>query len=276
MYLIIHGPTVETGDLKQLAKLSGAKGITQTTPNVFRLASANPHADIEALCTQAQLDFAFVPENQRLNQIGLVAMDMDSTLISIETIDEIADMLNIKSQVAPITAAAMRGEIDFAESLTRRVALFAGLEQSVLQRVYAERLRLSPGAETFLATLQQRGIKTQLLTGGFSFFTDQLKQRLKLDYTASTALEIVDGKLTGKMLGAIVDAQSKADHLQRVRAELGLGREQVVAIGDGANDLKMLGEAGIGVAYRAKPVVRAQVTYAINYSGLDAVLNLFV
>ena len=275
MYLIIQGPNVETNDLKQLAKLSSASGITQSQPNVFRLADTSPHAEIAAFCAQAQLDFAFVPENQLLKDIGLVVMDMDSTLITIECIDEIADMLQIKPQVAAITEAAMRGELDFAQSLTQRVALLAGLEQSALQRVYDERLQLSPGAERFLATLQQHNIKTLLVSGGFTFFTDKLKPRLKLDYTASNVLEIIDGKLTGKVLGKIVDAQAKAEHLQRLREQLGLRREQVIALGDGANDLKMLGEAGIGIAYHAKPVVRAQTTYAINFSGLDAVLNLF-
>jgi len=185
-------------------------------------------------------------------------------------------MLQLKPQVAAITESAMRGELDFAQSLTQRVALLAGLELSALQRVYDERLQLSPGAERFLATLQQHNIKTLLVSGGFTFFTEKLKPRLKLDYTASNTLEIVDGKLTGKVLGTIVDAQAKAEHLKRLRDQLGLKREQVIAIGDGANDLKMLGEAGIGIAYRAKPVVRTQTTYAINYSGLDAVLNLFV
>ena len=275
MQLIIQGANVETADLKQLAKLSGANGIEQIALNVFRLTAASPHAEIEALCAQAQLDFAFVPETQTLSQIGLVVMDMDSTLITIECIDEIADMLNLKPQVAAITASAMRGEIDFAQSLTRRVALLAGLEQSALQRVYDERLKLSPGAEKFLTTLQARGIKTLLVSGGFTFFTDKLKDRLKLDYAASNVLEILDGKLTGKVLGTIVDAQGKAVWLKRVRDELGLQRTQIIAIGDGANDLKMLEEAGISVAYHAKPVVRAQTTYAINYSGLDAVLNLF-
>ena len=275
MHLIIQGPNVETNVLKQLAKLSDASAIAQTRPNVFRLADARPHAEIEAVCTQARLDFAFVPENQTLKEIGLVVMDMDSTLITIECIDEIADMLQLKPQVAAITESAMRGELDFAQSLTQRVALLAGLEQSALERVYDERLQLSPGAERFLFTLQQHNIKTLLVSGGFTFFTDKLRPRLKLDYSAANVLEIVNGKLTGKVLGSIVDAQAKAEHLKRLRDQLGLKRAQVIAIGDGANDLKMLGEAGTSVAYRAKPVVRAQTTYAINYSGLDAVLNVF-
>ncbi len=275
MHLIIQGPNVETNDLKQLAKLSRARDITQTQPNVFRLTDAHPHTDIEVFCAQAQLDFAFVPENQTLQEIGLVVMDMDSTLITIECIDEIADMLQLKPQVAAITESAMRGELDFAQSLTQRVALLTGLEQSGLQRVYDERLQLSPGAERFLAVLQQHRIKTLLVSGGFTFFTDRLKSRLNIDYSASNTLEIIDNKLTGKVLGSIVDAQSKAEHLKRLRQQLGLKHAQVVAIGDGANDLKMLGEAGISIAYHAKPVVRAQALYALNYSGLDGVLNLF-
>jgi phosphoserine phosphatase len=275
MQLIIQGANVETGDLKRLAKLSGASAIEQIAPQVFRLATATPHAEIEALCAESLLDFAFVPETQTLSHIGLVVMDMDSTLITIECIDEIADMLDLKPQVAAITECAMRGELDFAQSLTQRVALLAGLEQSALQRVYDERLKLSPGAEKFLAALQTLGIRTLLVSGGFTFFTDKLKTRLKLDYAVSNVLEIANGKLTGKVLGTIVDAQGKADWLKRIRDELGLQRSQVMAIGDGANDLKMLDEAGVSVAYHAKPVVRAQTTYAINYSGLDAVLNLF-
>ena len=275
MHLIIQGANVETNDLKQLAKLAGANNIEQIAPNVFRLSPAHPHLEIEAFCATIQLDYAFVPDTQTLDQIGLVVMDIDSTLITIECIDEIADMMHLKPQVAEITAAAMRGEMDFAQSLTKRVALLAGLDADALQKVYDERLGLSPGAEILIHALQQRGIKTLLVSGGFTYFTDRIKARLKLDYAASNVLEIMDGKLTGRVLGTIVDAQGKADWLKQIRDQLGLRQSQVLAIGDGANDLKMLGEASISVAYHAKPIVRAQTIYAINYGGLDAVLNLF-
>jgi phosphoserine phosphatase len=203
-------------------------------------------------------------------------MDMDSTLISIECIDEIADMQGLKPQVAAITESAMRGEIEFAESLRRRVALLEGLDESALQRVYDERLQFNPGAETLLSELQGRGIKTLLVSGGFTFFTERLKQRVGLDYAYANVLEIVDGKLTGRVLGDVLDAQGKADWLNRVRTELELSSEQVVAIGDGANDLKMMAAAGIGIAYHAKPVVRAQATYAISHMGLEGALNLLL
>lgn len=274
MQLIIQGANVETGDLKQIAKLVGANAIEQIASNVFRLSPAAKSPEVEAVCAMAKLDYAYVAVTPRWEDIGLVAMDMDSTLISIECIDEIADMLDLKPQVAAITEAAMRGEIDFAESLKQRVALLAGLDESALQRVYDERLKLTPGAETLLAHLQARRIKTLLVSGGFTFFTERLRQRLNLDYAASNTLEIMNGKLTGKVLGAIVDAEGKATHLKRVRDELGLRADQVLAIGDGANDVKMLSAAGIGVAFHAKPIVRAQTTHAINYGGLDAVWYL--
>lgn len=276
MNLIVQGPDVPTPELKHLAKLTGATAIEAVTPTAFRLVSADPgmREAVAAYCEEHAFDHGWVPAERRIDNFGLLVMDMDSTLITIECIDEIADMQGLKPQVSAITEAAMRGEIDFAESLRRRVALLEGLDQSALQRVYDERLRLSPGAETLLAAARAAGIKTLLVSGGFTFFTERLKPRLGLDYTGANTLEIADGRLTGRVLGSIVDAQGKADWLNRVRTELGLAKDQIVAMGDGANDLKMMAEAGVSIAYRAKPVVRAQASYALNQVGLEGVVPL--
>ena len=273
--LIVQGEDASTQTLKQLAKLCGASRIEKVTGRCFRLHDSKPHEEIARQCAESKLDYALVPAGRKLAGMGLLAMDMDSTLISIECIDEIADMQGIKSQVAAITASAMRGEIDFAESLHRRVALLAGLAETDLARVYEERLRLSPGAEDMLAGMRRAGIKSLLVSGGFRYFTERLKQRVGLDSTLANELEIVDGRLSGRVLGNVVDAEAKAAEVRRLRDQLGLAREQVIAIGDGANDLPMLQEAGVSIAYRAKPAVRAAATCAIDYCGLDAVLNLF-
>jgi len=261
--------------VEHIATLASAQRIEQITPHAFRLRGVEPHEIIGAYCYEHQIDCGYVPEGKHLGDFGLLVMDMDSTLISIECIDEIADMQGIKPQVAEITEAAMRGEIDFSESLRRRVALLQGLDESALQLVYEERLQLNPGAEKMLAAMKQHGIKTILVSGGFVFFTERLKARLGLDYAHANTLEIVNGKLTGKVLGDIVDAQGKADWLNRVREDLGLGREQVIAMGDGANDLKMMAQAGVSMAYHAKPVVRAQASHALNFVGLDGLSTLF-
>ena len=276
MNLIVQGKDIPTPTLKQLAKLTSATAIEAVSLTAFRLVAANDsqRAEVTAFCDAHALDCGWVPAGRRTSDFGLLVMDMDSTLITIECIDEIADMQGLKPQVSAITEAAMRGEIDFAESLRRRVSLLAGLDQSALQRVYDERLQLSPGAETLLAAARAAGIKTLLVSGGFTFFTERLKPRLALDYTAANTLDVADGKLTGRVLGNIVDAQGKADWLNRVREQLGLKKEQVIAMGDGANDLKMMAEAGISIAYRAKPVVRAQANYALNQVGLDGVIPL--
>lgn len=276
MNLIVQGQDIPTPSLKQLAKLTAATAIEAVARTAFRLleADAGQRAEATAFCETNALDCGWVPAARRIGDFGLLVMDMDSTLITIECIDEIADMQGLKPQVSAITEAAMRGEIDFAESLRQRVSLLAGLDQSALQRVYDERLQLSPGAETLLAAARAAGIRTLLVSGGFTYFTERLKPRLGLDYTAANTLDVADGKLTGRLLGDIVDAQGKADWLNRVRAELKLSREQVIAMGDGANDLKMMAEAGVSIAYRAKPVVREKASYALNRVGLEGVIPL--
>ncbi len=265
---------IPSAQIEHLAKLSGAARIEQIATNLCRLHETKPHADIAAYCLEHRIDYGFVPQGKNLSDFGLVVMDMDSTLISIECIDEIADMQGLKPQVSEITEAAMRGEIDFAESLRRRVALLKGLDEGALQRVYDERLQLNPGAEVMLAELKKHGIKTLLVSGGFVFFTKRLKERLGLDYARANTLEIVNGKLTGEVSGKIVDAQAKADWLNHIRVELELKPEQVIAMGDGANDLKMMAQAGVSIAYHAKPVVREQASYALNFTGLNGLVNL--
>ena len=278
--LVVQAAEITSTDLKALYALSGADGIAriEKVPHqAFRLMAANPEtrAAVHAYCESAKLDFAFVAAESRLADFGLIAMDMDSTLITIECVDEIADFAGRKPQVAAITASAMRGEIDWPESLRRRVALLAGLKAAVLQRVFDERLRLSPGATGLLSAARKTGIKVLLVSGGFTFFTDRLKAQLSLDFAYSNDLEINDGKLTGRVTGVLCDADAKARHLRETAAMLGLRRESCLAIGDGANDLKMMAEAGVSVAYRAKTVVQAQASLALNHVGLDGVLALF-
>ncbi|WP_150667227.1 phosphoserine phosphatase SerB [Pandoraea anhela] len=231
---------------------------------------------VDALAQQYGVDVAIVDSARRLSDFKLVAMDMDSTLITIECIDEIADYCGLKAEVSAITEAAMRGEIkDFNESLTRRVALLKGLDASALEKVFEERLQLSPGAETMLRGVQALGIRTLLVSGGFTFFTDRLKAHLNLDVTRANTLEIVDGKLTGRVLGEIVNAEVKARTVTEVAAQFGATPAQAIVMGDGSNDLQMMAIAGLSVAFRAKPVVREKASVAFNHAGLDALLSLF-
>ena len=272
--LVIQGDNLARINIEHIAAAAGAAARTRIAPDALRLHKVTREIAAEALLIG--VDYAYVPSDRKLSDFGLAAVGMDSTLITIECIDEIADMQGIKPQVAAITASAMRGEIDFPESLRRRVALLEGLDESALQRVYDERLKLSPGAEAMLARLKSLGIRTLLVSGGFTFFTERLKQRLGLDYTLSNTLDIANGKLTGKVRGDIVDAQAKAAKLCEVRDQLGLRKDQVIALGDGANDLPMMAEAGVSIAYHAKPVVREKTTYSFNHAGLDGVLKLYL
>ena len=277
MNLVIQGGDVPTPDLKGLHRIARAAAIERIADNAFRITHADPATRdaVAAHCARAKLDWGFVDEARKLSDFGLLAMDMDSTLISIECIDEIAHFAGRKDEVAAVTAAAMRGEIDWPESLKRRVAALAGLEESALERVYSERLRFNPGAERLIAAARRAGVKTLLVSGGFTYFTDRVRDRLKLDYAYSNVLVVDGGRLAGRTTGALVDAQGKAAHVARLKGELGLARERVLAIGDGANDLPMMAEAGTSVAYHAKPVVKSSADYALDFSGLDGVLNLF-
>ncbi|MCZ2134995.1 MAG: phosphoserine phosphatase SerB [Burkholderiales bacterium] len=211
-----------------------------------------------------------------LARLGLLAMDMDSTAITIECIDEIADFAGVKAEVAAVTEAAMRGEIDFAQSLRRRVACLEGLPVRVLAEVYGDRLRPSPGLAELLAHVHAHGVRTLLVSGGFTYFTERLRARFGYTWTRANTLGERDGRLTGQVCGAIVDAAEKERMLRFVAGTLPAARALSIAIGDGANDLPMLRAATLGVAYRAKPAVRAAVPVAINRGGLDAVNTLLL
>jgi phosphoserine phosphatase len=277
--LVVQAPEIGTPELKELARLSGA-GAIEALPHglaqAFRLPGAGNAAAVAGFCAEAGFDFAFIPSTQRLDRVKLVAFDMDSTLITIECIDELADLKGIKPQIAAITASAMHGEIDFRESLARRVALLAGTGLTALERVYDERLRLSPGAERMLSAFKRVGARTLLVSGGFTFFTDRLQARLGLSDTLANTLELEQDKLTGRLVGDIVDGPRKAERFGQLARETSGVHGLTVAIGDGANDLPMLALADVSIAYHAKPVVREQTTYAIDRCGLDAVVNLFL
>ncbi|MDR5820353.1 phosphoserine phosphatase SerB [Caballeronia sp. LZ043] len=279
MNLVIQSlAPISDSHLRPLAALARSQAPQRVDDTLLRLPGADPlqRPDIDAYCGTHGLDYAYIAPDATLAGFGLVAMDMDSTLITIECIDEIADFCGLKAEVAAITEASMRGEIkDFNESLTRRVALLKGLDANALERVYEERLKLSPGAERMLAGARAAGLKTLLVSGGFTFFTERLKARLGLDYTRANTLEIVDGKLTGKVVGEIVNADVKARTLLDTCAQIGIDPQRAIAMGDGSNDLKMMAEAGLSVAFRAKPVVRESASLAFNFVGLDGLLRLF-
>jgi phosphoserine phosphatase len=216
---------------------------------------------------------------QPLARFRLIAFDMDSTLINIECVDEIADAAGRKAEVAAITEAAMRGEIaDYKDSLRRRVALLEGVPVDALESVWRERLQLNPGAQTLVQACQRAGLKTLLVSGGFTFFTDRVRDRLRLDFTRSNVLEVAAGRLTGRMVdqpwGDICDGAEKRRMLLQTCEHIGCAAHEAIAVGDGANDLPMMAAAGLSVAYHAKPAVRAQAMVAIDTGGLDRLLEV--
>ncbi|HEX7052347.1 MAG TPA: phosphoserine phosphatase SerB [Burkholderiales bacterium] len=275
MNLVVQGPAMSEPEALEAARLAGSTRMHRIAERAWRIHGASPTQALPSYCVAHRIDFAFVPEERRFADLKLLAMDMDSTLITIECIDELADFAGRKAEVAAITGQAMRGELDYPQSLRKRVAVLEGLDAAVLERVYAERLRLTPGAEALVARCKAHGVRLLLVSGGFSFFTERLRERLALDYTIANRLEVAAGRLTGRLAGEIVDADAKARRFAEVARELGAGKAQTVALGDGANDLKMMAQAGYSVAFRAKPSVRAQASCAIDWCGLDAVINLF-
>ncbi len=278
MNLVLQGPDATSDTLARIAALANPAQVVALGEHAVRcegiIFSDILKSTIDMAADAAGLDATFIAAGSSLADFKLVAMDMDSTLITIECIDEIADMQGLKAQVSEITEAAMRGELDFAASLKRRVALLEGLDAGALERVYSERLAISMGGEAMLAGVKAAGLKTLLVSGGFTFFTERLKERLGLDYANANVLEIVHGKLTGRVIGAIVDADEKKRTVEQVCAAMGIDTGQAIVMGDGANDLKMMGIAGLSVAFRAKPVVRAQADVALNHSGLDGLLTI--
>jgi len=274
--LILQGPQADQPQLARIGALARPAATRALHAHALRCdgVEVTPalKAAVETEAHAAGIDATFIDASRSLADFRLVAMDMDSTLITIECIDEIADMQGLKPEVSAITEAAMRGELDFSESLMRRVALLKGLPVDALERVYDERLRISPGGEAMLAAVRAAGLHTLLVSGGFTFFTERLQARLGLDVAHANVLEADGGRLTGRVMGGIVDAEEKMRTVQRVCTQFGIEPRQAIVMGDGANDLRMMGIAGLSVAFRAKPVVRAQADVALNFTGLDGLL----
>lgn len=273
--LVMQGPKLTSAQAQEIADRLQAR-LAPSANGHFR-AQTNHSIDTNSLSHLSQeyhADLNLLPEDFDPTAVRLLVSDMDSTLINIECIDEIADFAGIKPQISAITEATMRGEMNFEQSVTKRVGLLAGLDASALDHVYRERLRPNPGAETMIAGLHAKGIKVALVSGGFTYFTEQLKTQLNMDYARGNTLDIIDNKLTGKILGTIVGAEGKRDFLLELCTQLNISPRQAVAIGDGANDLIMMKTAGLSIAYHAKPKVQAQAHTSINHCGLEGVLGL--
>ena len=229
--------------------------------------------DLLEVAGALEADLAFQQDNMYRRNRRLVAFDMDSTLIEAEVIDELAARAGVGDEVSAITERAMRGELDFSESFRARVGLLKGLDEAALEQIAAE-LKITEGAEHLIATLRTLGYKTAILSGGFTYFARYLQQRLGMDYVYANELDILDGKVTGEVTGTIVDGERKALLLRQLAEKEGIDLQQVIAVGDGANDLPMLSTAGLGIAFRAKPLVKQSAEQSISTLGLDAILYL--
>lgn len=271
-------------NIDNISRLSGRVPLENSQGNKTKACvefSARGHAsniiklrgELAKLASCFDIDIAFQEDNMYRRTRRLVCFDMDSTLIEAEVIDELAKEAGVGEQVAAITHQAMSGEIDFDESFRRRMKLLAGLDESVLEGI-AARLPLTEGAERLFKTLRKLGYKTAILSGGFQYFGLYLQKKLDIDYLYANELEVVNGKVTGEVTGRIINGQRKAELLQALADKENISLEQVVAVGDGANDLPMLSIAGLGIAFRAKPLVRAEAKQSISTLGLDAILYL--
>lgn len=275
MHLVVQHPTLTTPALNAFEQLLGRPADTTST-QVARWEHCDADATVIAqTCAKHQVDAALIAPGLQLSAFKLIVFDMDSTLITAECIDEIADFAGQKEAVAAVTEAAMRGELDFSGSLKQRLSLLVGLDESVLTKVYEQRVVVSPGAPELIRAAHDAGLRSLLVSGGFTWFTQRVAKALDITFNRANSLEIVDGKLTGNVTGEIVDADTKRREVIATCERIGCDPSQAIVIGDGANDLAMMSIAGLSVAYHAKPAVVAKADQSLRVSALDAVLNWF-
>jgi phosphoserine phosphatase len=278
---LFHQDTINDQLIREIEKSHETLSISKKTSRTVVLElkdslNAEQRSHLRNLGVLHETDVGFLPKHFKGADIKVLAMDMDSTLINIECIDEIADAVGKKNEVSEITEAAMRGEIkDFSESLRRRVALLKGVPATALDEVFSRRLHLNPGTKELIAGAHAKGIHTLLVSGGFTFFTQKLQAQLNLSETHANQLEIIDGFLTGQVLGNIVDGAAKAAYVEARCLALGANKHAAIAMGDGSNDLLMMQGAGLSIAYRAKPIVKEKADVAFDHVSLDACLDLF-
>ena len=274
---ILYGTKLDMATLEKFQQKCGQNfqifDVWMVEQNIVVLLKGQWFADFIKFAHDVEVDIAKLDFIPKLSQAGLLVMDMDSTAIQIECIDEIAKLAGVGELVSAITESAMRGELDFEQSLRRRVGTLKGAPESILQQV-RENLPLMPGLVETIQILQKYGWKTAIASGGFTYFADYLKTLLQLDFAASNQFDIEDGKLTGLVKGDVVDAQYKAKTLQHLLEEYGIDSQHSIAIGDGANDLAMMNVAGLGVAFHAKPKVQQQAQIVVNFANLTALLCL--
>ncbi|HHF3462411.1 phosphoserine phosphatase [Haemophilus influenzae] len=276
-FFVLYGTKLDISTLEKFQQKCGQNfqifDVWMVAQNIVVLLKGQWVADFVKFANGVEVDIAKLDFSPKLSQAGLLVMDMDSTAIQIECIDEIAKLAGVGELVSAITESAMKGELDFEQSLRRRVSTLKGAPESILQQV-RENLPLMPGLVETIQTLQKYGWKTAIASGGFTYFADYLKALLQLDFAASNQFDIEDGKLTGLVKGDVVDAQYKAKTLQHLLEKYGIDSQHSIAIGDGANDLAMMNVAGLGVAFHAKPKVQQQAQIVVNFADLTALLCL--